>query len=132
MDRASSCTDKTLGIVGLGRIGRLVAQRALAFGMNLVAYDPFVSADRARQISASSWSTSTSWRPEPTSSRCTWPATPETIGLIGAELLAQAKPGLRVINVARGGIVDEAALAQAVQDGHGRRCRARRVRRASP
>ncbi len=109
-------TDKTLGIVGLGRIGRLVAQRALAFGMNLVAYDPFVSEDRARQISVELVDL------DQLAARADFVTvhvarTPETMGLLGAEFFAKAKPGLRVINVARGGIVDEVALAQAVQDG---------------
>ena len=108
--------DKTLAIVGLGRIGKLVAQRALAFGMRLVAFDPYVSADRARQmhvellpldqlIAQSDFVT------------VHLPKNKETVGLIGRDLLLKAKPDLRVINVARGGIVDEAALAEAVRDG---------------
>jgi D-3-phosphoglycerate dehydrogenase / 2-oxoglutarate reductase len=109
-------SDKTLGIVGLGRIGKLVAQRALAFGMRLVAYDPFVSAERARQISVELVEL-----PElmAVSDFVTIHVTktPETIGLIGAEMLAKAKPGLRVINVGRGGIVDEQALADAIAAG---------------
>src|SRR5215208_7232573 len=75
---------KTLGIVGLGRVGALVAQRCNAFGMRLLAYDPFVSRERAAQM--------------------------------GAELAA-TKHGARLVNTARGGIVDEAALAKAVGDG---------------
>ncbi len=109
-------TDKTLGIVGLGRIGKLVAQRALAFGMRLVAYDPFVSADRARQISVELVDLDELAR------RADFVTvhvarTPETIGLLGADFFAKAKSGLRVVNVARGGIVDEAALAAAIEDG---------------
>ncbi len=109
-------SDKTLGIVGLGRIGKLVAQRALAFGMRLVAYDPFVSAERARQmnvdlldldelLAVSDFVTLHVAR------------TPDTIGLINAERLAKAKPGIRIINVARGGIVNEQDLADAVRAG---------------
>ena len=109
-------SDKTLGIVGLGRIGKLVAQRALAFGMRLVAYDPFVSAERARQMSVELVEL-----PELMALAdfvtIHVTKTPDTIGLIGAEMLAKAKPGLRVINVGRGGIVDEQALAEAVADG---------------
>src|SRR5580698_5027384 len=108
---------KTLGVVGLGRVGALVAQRALAFGMRLVAYDPFVSADRARHmgvelmdldelIGVSDFVT------------VHLPKNAETLGLIGEDLLAQAKPGLRIINTARGGIVDEEALADAIRAGH--------------
>jgi D-3-phosphoglycerate dehydrogenase len=110
-------SDKTLGIVGLGRIGKLVAQRALAFGMRLVAYDPFVAAERARQMSielveldellaVSDFVTLHVAK------------TPETVGLIDAARLAAAKPGIRIINVARGGIVDERALADAIRSGH--------------
>ena len=108
--------NKTLGVVGLGRIGKLVAQRALAFGMRIVAYDPYVSLERARQMSVELLSVE---RLVEVSDFLTvhLPKTPETIGLIGAELLKRAKPELRVINVARGGIVDETALADAVREG---------------
>ncbi|MHB1137657.1 MAG: phosphoglycerate dehydrogenase, partial [Microthrixaceae bacterium] len=109
-------SDKTLGIIGLGRIGKLVAQRALAFGMKLVAYDPFVSEDRARQLSVELLPL------DDLIARADFitlhlAKTPETAGLIGAELLAKAKPSLRVINVARGGIIDEQALADAIREG---------------
>jgi D-3-phosphoglycerate dehydrogenase len=108
--------DKTLGIVGLGRIGKLVADRARGFGMRLVAFDPYVSAERARlggvelmaleQVVA-----------EADFLTIHLPKTAETAGLIGRELLLKAKPGLRIVNVARGGIVDETALAEALRDG---------------
>ncbi len=108
--------DKTLGIIGLGRIGKLVAQRALAFGMKLVAYDPFVSEERARQLSVELMTL------EDLIARADFVTlhlakTPETMGLINAELLKLAKPTLRIINVARGGIIDEAALADAIREG---------------
>jgi D-3-phosphoglycerate dehydrogenase len=108
--------DKTLGIVGLGRIGRLVAQRALAFGMRLLAYDPFVSAERARQMSVELVPLE---RLVAESDFVTvhLPKTKDTVGLFGKDLLAKAKPGQRLINVARGGIVDEDALAWAVGEG---------------
>ena len=109
--------DKTLGIVGLGRIGKLVAQRALAFGMKLVAYDPFVAPDRARQLSVDLVDLDELIAAGPTSSPCTWPRPRRPLGLIGADLLAKAKPGLRIINVARGGIIDEDALADAIRGG---------------
>ena len=107
---------KTLGIVGLGRIGKLVAQRALAFGMNLVAYDPFVSADRARQLSVELMSLE---RLVEVSDFVTLHVakTPETMGLIDKDLLTRAKPGIRIVNVSRGGIVDEAAVAEAIATG---------------
>jgi D-3-phosphoglycerate dehydrogenase len=108
--------DKTLGIIGLGRIGKLVAQKALAFGMRLVAYDPFVAPERARQLSVE---LVTLDRLVEVADFVTIHVakTPETVGLVGKELLARAKPGIRIVNVARGGIVDEAALAEAIRDG---------------
>ncbi|MGD9703232.1 MAG: phosphoglycerate dehydrogenase [Acidimicrobiia bacterium] len=108
--------EKTLGIVGLGRIGKLVAQRALAFGMQVVAYDPFVTADRARQMNVELL-TLDQLVAESDFLTVHLPKTKETTGLIGRDLLMKAKPSLRVINVARGGIVDEDALAEAVRDG---------------
>ena len=84
---------KTLGIVGLGRIGGLVAQRALAFGMHLIAYDPFVSADRARQMGVDLLPTVAEVAAQADFLTIHLPRTPETMGLIGRDLLAQAKPG---------------------------------------
>ena len=109
--------DKTLGIIGLGRIGKLVAQRALAFGMNLVAYDPFVATERARQLSVQLMSLEELIQ---VSDFLTIHVakTPETENLINAELLSRAKPSLRIINVARGGIVNEVDLAEAVTTGN--------------
>jgi D-3-phosphoglycerate dehydrogenase / 2-oxoglutarate reductase len=108
--------DKTLGIVGLGRIGKLVAQRALAFGMRLVAFDPYVSPERARQMSVELLPLERLIE-ESDFVTVHLPKTKDTVGLIGKELLSRAKPELRVINVARGGIVDEEALAWAVEEG---------------
>ncbi len=108
---------KTLGLIGLGRIGGLVAQRAQAFGMRVVAYDPFVSDERVRQLKV---------EPAPSLEELLARAdflsvhvakTPETVGLVGKDLLAKAKPGLRMVNTARGEIVDEEALAEAVRSG---------------
>ncbi|MGH9055354.1 MAG: phosphoglycerate dehydrogenase [Acidimicrobiales bacterium] len=107
---------KTLGVVGLGRVGALVAQRAAAFGMRLVAYDPYVSAERAKQMGADLVSLDDLMTQADFVS-IHLPKTPETAGLIGTDVLARAKRGLRLVNTARGGIVDEKALAQAVQDG---------------
>jgi D-3-phosphoglycerate dehydrogenase len=107
---------KTLGIVGLGRVGALVAQRAHSFGMHLYAYDPYVSTERARQMGVTMKSL------EDLMAQADFvtvhlPKTPETLGLIGKDLLTVAKPGLRIINTARGGIVDEDALAEAIRSG---------------
>lgn len=108
--------DKVVGVVGLGRIGVLVAQRLSAFGVQLVAYDPFVQPARAAQLGVrmveldellaiSDFIT------------VHLPKTPETIGLIGAEALHKVKPSVRIINAARGGIVDEQALYDAIKEG---------------
>lgn len=108
---------KTLGIVGLGRVGVLVAQRALAFGMRLAAYDPYVSAERARQIGVQLVGDLGELVAEADFLTIHLPKTRETIGLIDAEMLARAKPTLRLVNTARGAIVDESALADAVREG---------------
>jgi D-3-phosphoglycerate dehydrogenase / 2-oxoglutarate reductase len=107
---------KVLGIVGLGRVGALVAQRASAFGMRLMAYDPYVAPDRARQMGVELRDLEDVVRAADFLT-IHLPKTPETMGLIGDELLKLAKPGLRIVNTARGGIVDEAALHRAVAEG---------------
>ncbi len=108
---------KTVGVVGLGRIGQLVAQRLAAFGTHLVAYDPYVSPARAAQLGIELLSL------DDLLARADFisvhlPKTPETAGLIGTEALAKTKPGVIIVNAARGGLVDEAALADAVRSGH--------------
>jgi len=95
---------KTLGVVGLGRIGALVAQRALAFGMRLCAYDPYVSADRARHMGVELMALD-ELVAEADFITIHLPKTAETAGLFGRDLLAKAKPGLRIVNAA------EAALS---------------------
>ncbi len=107
---------KTLGIVGLGRIGTLVAQRALAFGMVLLAYDPYVSAERARTLGVE-LRTLEELVAESDFVSIHAVKTPETIGLFNKDLLAKAKPGLRIVNAGRGGIIDEEALAEAIREG---------------
>ncbi|MHB1582382.1 MAG: phosphoglycerate dehydrogenase [Acidimicrobiales bacterium] len=107
---------KTLGIIGLGRIGALVAQRALAFGMRLVAYDPYVSPERAKHMGVELRSLE-ALMGESDFVTIHAVKTPETVGLLDAELLAKAKPGIRIINAGRGGIVDEEALADAIAAG---------------
>jgi D-3-phosphoglycerate dehydrogenase len=108
---------KTLGILGLGRVGGLVAQRALAFGMHLVAHDPYVSAERARQMGVEMAATVEQLVAEADFLTIHLPRTPETEGLVGRDLLARAKPGIRIVNTARGGIVDEEALHDALVSG---------------
>ena len=108
--------DKTLGIVGLGRIGKLVATRAAAFGMRIVAFDPYISAERARQLNIELLPLD-QLVAESDFLTVHLPKTKETLGIIGREMFLKAKPELRVINVARGGIIDEEALATAVKEG---------------
>jgi D-3-phosphoglycerate dehydrogenase len=107
---------KTRGSVGLGRVGALVAQRCSAFGMRLLAYDPFVSRERAAHMGVELASLAEVLaRADVITIHL--PKTPETTGLIGGPELAAMKRGSRLVNTARGGIVDEVALAKAVVDG---------------
>ncbi len=107
---------KTLGIVGLGKIGTHVATVAKAMGMNLIAFDPFISKERAEQIGCKLVEMDTLLS---NSDYITLhiPKTPETANLINATSIAKMKPTVRIINCARGGIIDEAALAEAVNSG---------------
>jgi D-3-phosphoglycerate dehydrogenase len=104
-------------VVGLGRIGQLVAQRLAAFGAHIVAYDPYVSPARAAQLGIELLTLDELLvRADFISVHL--PKTPETAGLIDKEALAKTKPGVIIVNAARGGLVDEAALAEAVTSGH--------------
>jgi len=107
---------KTLGIVGLGKIGSHVATVARAMGMKLVAYDPFISADRAEQLGCRLVELDLLFQ-EADYITLHLPKTPETANLINAEAIAKMKPNVRIINCARGGIIDEAALADALKQG---------------
>lgn len=108
---------KTLGIVGLGKIGALVAQRAMAFGMRLVAYDPYIGEERARHMGIELMSLD-SLLAQSDFITIHLPRNKETTNLLNAESLKKTKPGVRIINVARGGIVNEADLAEAIRSGH--------------
>jgi D-3-phosphoglycerate dehydrogenase / 2-oxoglutarate reductase len=108
--------DKTLAVIGLGRIGKLVAERARAFGMRIVSFDPFVSSEKARQMGIEMLPLDQAIA-EADFITVHLPKTKETTGLIDRDLLMKAKPTVRVINVARGGIVDEASLAECIRDG---------------
>jgi len=108
--------DKTLGVLGLGRIGTYVAQRAAAFGMTIVAYDPYVSADRARRLGVELLSLSDVLAIADIVT-IHLPRTPQTEGLIDAGAIAGMKDGVRIINVARGGIVSEQDLADSITSG---------------
>ena len=108
--------EKTVGIVGLGRIGVLVAQRLSAFGMKVIAYDPYVQAGRAAQMGVR-LVTLDELLAEADFMSVHLPKTPETIGLIGEDELAKVKSELVLVNAARGGIVDEHALYVALKEG---------------
>ena len=117
---------KVLGLAGLGRIGQEVARRARAFEMTLIAHDPFISAQIARDLGVELVSL------DELCERADYlslhmPSTPETRHIFNAERLARCKKGLRIINTARGDLIDETALADAIQSGSGRRRGARRV-----
>jgi len=107
---------KTLGIIGLGRIGRVVASRAHALGMKIVAYDPFIVSEQTRDLEIDSASF------DEVLTRADFltvhtPLTADTRSLIDANALAKMKQGARIINCARGGLVDEAALFDAIKSG---------------
>jgi D-3-phosphoglycerate dehydrogenase len=114
----SQLAGKTLGVVGLGRIGREVARRAAGLDMKVVGFDPFLAPDRAAQLGIESVSDLDQLLP-----RCDFltvhtPLTDETRDLIGASELDRLPPGARVLNCARGGIINEEALAGALRSGH--------------
>ncbi len=108
--------DKTLGLAGLGRIGQEVARRAAAFGMRLIAHDPFISDTIAATLAVELVSLDDLFaRADYVSLHM--PSTPQTKGLVNAERLARAKKGIRIVNTARGDLIDEAALADAIESG---------------
>jgi len=107
---------KVAGILGLGRIGVLVAERLASFGMRLIAYDPYVPATRAAQLGVRLASLD-ELLAEADFITVHLPKNPETVGLIGDRELHRVKPEVRIVNAARGGIVDEHALALALKEG---------------
>jgi D-3-phosphoglycerate dehydrogenase / 2-oxoglutarate reductase len=109
-------SEKTVGVVGLGRIGVLFAQRMAAFGTRLIAYDPYVPPARAAQLGIELVTLDDLLKQSDFIS-IHLPKTPETKGLIGERELGLVKPGAILINAARGGLVDEHALAQALKEG---------------
>jgi D-3-phosphoglycerate dehydrogenase len=109
--------EKTLGILGFGRIGQLVAQRARGFGMYVVAYDPFVSDERYRELGAVKAESPAQVYEKADFITLHLPRTPETRGFLNAEAFAQMRDGVRVINCARGELIDDAALKEALDSG---------------
>ncbi|MGO4385729.1 phosphoglycerate dehydrogenase [Specibacter sp. RAF43] len=108
--------EKKLGIIGLGRIGALITERAKAFGMEIIAYDPYVTSARAASLGVQLL-TLDELLEQSDFVTIHMPRTPETMGMIGKEAFAKMKKSAYVINVARGGLVDEAALNVALRDG---------------
>jgi D-3-phosphoglycerate dehydrogenase len=109
---------KTIGVIGLGRVGALVAARAAGFGMRVIAYDPYVSAERSKEMGVDAMPSLEALLVQSDFITIHLPRTPETEGLIGAHEMGLMKRGARLVNTARGGIVDEEALAKAIEDGH--------------
>ena len=109
--------DKTLGVLGFGRIGRQVARRALGLGMRVVAYDPFVAPERFRELGAEHAEDPGAVLAAADFLTLHLPLTDETRGFVDAAAIARMKPGVRIVNAARGELVDEAALAEGVRSG---------------
>ncbi len=109
--------EKTLGLLGFGRIGQLVAQRAKGFGMRVLAYDPFVAAERFRELGVERAEASADLYAAADFLTIHLPKTPETAGWLDAEAFAQMKPGVLVVNCARGELVDDVALKDALDSG---------------
>lgn len=108
---------KTLGIVGLGRIGQAVAERALAFDMRVMGFDPFLSQERAKELGIELVGTVRGMLPEVDYLTVHTPLTDDTRHLVGMDELAILKPGVRLVNCARGGIYDEKALVEGLKRG---------------
>jgi len=113
----SQLAGKTLGVIGLGRIGQAVAVRALAMEMRVVGYDPFLSSSRAKELGIETFDSPAELLPLVDYLTVHTPLNDETRNLIGAEQIGMMKQGVRLINCARGGIYDEAALVEGLQSG---------------
>lgn len=108
---------KTVGVLGLGRIGSLVAKRCQGFGMDVIAYDPFLSPDRAARMDVELLQSVEAVLTRADFVTVHLPRTTETANLLDADMLALMRPDAHLINVARGGIIDESALADALREG---------------
>ncbi len=109
--------EKTLGILGFGRIGQLVAARARGFGMRVLAFDPFVSTERYRELGVEKAQNSEEIYAQADFITIHLPKTPDTANWLNAKAFAQMRDGVRILNVARGGLVDEGALREALDSG---------------
>lgn len=116
--KGSQVFGKTLGVIGLGRIGQEVASRAQAFGMEVVGFDPFLSVERAGELGVTKVAEVKDLLPQVDYLTVHTPLTPETEGLIGHEEVKLLKKGARLVNCARGGIYDNDALVEGLKSGH--------------
>ena len=110
--------NKILGVIGMGRIGSELSRRAIAFGMRVVVYDPYLSVTRARSLQVELLDELDDLLTSADFISLHTPLTAETRHILNAERLRKTRRGVRIINCARGGLIDEAALVQALQDGH--------------
>jgi len=110
--------NKTLAIIGMGRIGSELSRRAIAFGMRVVAFDPYLSASRARSLQVELVEDLNELLPLADFISLHTPLTAETRHILDKERLAKMKSGVRIVNCARGGLIDEQALADAISNGH--------------
>jgi D-3-phosphoglycerate dehydrogenase len=108
---------KTLGVLGFGRIGQLVAERAKGFGMTVVAFDPFVAAERYRELGVERAESSADLYSRADIVTLHLPKTPETANWLDAEAISQMRDGVRIVNCARGELVDHAALEEGLRSG---------------
>jgi len=110
--------NKTLGILGMGRIGSEIARRAIAFGMRVVAYDPYLSVSKARSLQVELVENIDELLPRADFITMHMPLTDETHHMLDTRRLALCKKGVRIVNCARGGLIDETALGEALKSGH--------------
>ncbi len=113
----SEITGKTLGLIGAGNIGSVVASRALGLKMKVIAFDPFLSADRAQEMGVEKIDALEDLVARADFITLHLPKTEKTANILSAEVIAKIKPGARLVNCARGGLVDEAAVAEALKSG---------------
>ena len=109
--------DKALGVLGFGRIGQQVARRALGLGMRVVAYDPFVGAERYRELGVDQAASADAVYAAADFLTLHMPLTEETRGMLADTAFARMRPGVRIVNAARGELVDEPSLARALESG---------------
>lgn len=111
-------TGKTLGLIGCGNIGKIVANRAIGLKMKVVAFDPFLSHEKAQELGVTKAEELDELLAKADFITLHLPKTPQTANILSREALAKTKPGVRIVNCARGGLVDEEAVAELLKSGH--------------